>query len=122
MSIERILLVVKSIKIDTVCLESDVISVIKEKLVENGIEYRSEVKVASRCRVDILTSDGIVIEVKKGKPNSKAVSSQIKRYAESDMVKAIILVSERGLVSHIMEANGKKVEYVSLSSNWGLTV
>lgn len=112
----------KTIKTGIVSLESDVVSLIEEKLTDAKIGYSREVVVSKRCRVDLLTDDGIAIEVKKGKPNSNSVSRQIQRYAESEKVNAVILVSERGLFSHLTEANGKPVGYISLSSNWGIAL
>lgn len=122
MSVDGILSIVKSIMIGVIRLESEVVSEIQKKLDAAGIVYSKEAVLAPRCRVDLLTEDGIAIEVKKGKPNSNSVAAQVRRYAKSEKVSALILVSERGLVHHINEANGKRVEYVSLSANWGLTV
>lgn len=112
----------KTIKTGIVSLESDVVFLIEEKLTEAKIRYSKEVVIAKRCRVDFLTEDGIAIEVKKGKPNSNSVSRQIQRYAESEKVNAVILVSERGLFNHLTEANGKPVGYISLSLNWGIAL
>jgi len=122
MSVENILSILKTIKIGIVLLESDVTSEIEAKLIEHGIKYSREVKLGKHCRVDILIDGGIAIEIKKGKPNSKLVANQLIRYSESEKVSSIVLVSERGLFSHIKEANGKRVYYVSLSSNWGVSL
>jgi hypothetical protein len=122
MSVENILSILKTIKTGVVSLESEVVFLIEEKFKEFGIKYSKEVFLSKGCRVDFLTEDGIAIEVKKGKPNTRSVSMQIQRYASSDKVTAVILVSERGLFSHITEANGKSVGYVSLSSNWGIAL
>lgn len=118
----KIIGVLKTIRIGVVRLESDVVSEIESKFKNAGIEYKTEVKIDQRSRVDILTENGIAIEVKKGKPNTRLVSLQIKKYAESEKVRAIILVSERGLCKHLTESSGKPVEYVSLASNWGVAL
>lgn len=122
MSVENILSILKTIKTGIVSLESEVVFLIEEKFKEFGIKYSKEVFLSKGCRVDLLTEDGIAIEVKKGKPNTRSVSMQIQRYASSDKVTAVVLVSERGLFSHITEANGKPIGYVSLSSNWGVAL
>ena len=112
----------KSIKIDLARTESDIVSLFSCKLEDAGISHEREVRILPRCFVDILTEHGVAIEFKRGKPNTKKVAEQIDRYSKSDMVKAIVLVTERGLRNHIIEANGKRVEYVALSVNWGITV
>jgi hypothetical protein len=122
MSVESILSILKSIRIGVVRLESEIVSEVEKRIAEAKISFAREVTVSPGCRVDILAYGGIVIEVKKGKPNARAVAAQIRRYANSDKVNAVILVSERGLVQHLNEANGKPVKYVSLSSNWGMTI
>jgi hypothetical protein len=110
----------KSVRLNPVRLEADVVGAICEALVSRRFGFIREAVIASGCRVDLLVSGGIAIEVKKGKPNTRKVAAQIRRYAASPKVQSIILVSERGLHAHLKEANGKPVRYVSLASNWGL--
>ncbi len=121
-SLDEIVDILSGIKLDPARLESNIVEVAQRVLLEKGIETDREVTVARGSRVDLLSKDGVAIEMKKGKPNTKRVAKQIERYATSEKVKAIILVSERGLVSHLTTANGKPVRYVALSHNWGLTV
>lgn len=113
---------VKGIHLPPARLESDVVDAIREALKSAGVRFRREVVIARRCRVDLLTVGGTAIEVKKGKPNTSDVACQVERYAASGMVKSVVLVSERGLISHVREAHGKPIEYVSLSSNWGIAL
>ncbi|MCP4642598.1 MAG: PD-(D/E)XK nuclease family protein [bacterium] len=101
--------------------EEHVVAEIERELRAAGIVYRREVRIGPRCRVDLLAEGGVAIEVKRGKPNTRRVAEQITRYAECDVVNAVVLVSERGLVAHLDEAAGKPVRYVALSTNWGLT-
>lgn len=119
--LDAVLTVLRGIRLPPVRLESDVVDAIKEGLGRAEISYESEVTVAPRCRVDLLVEGGVAIEVKKGKPNSRTVAAQVRRYASGEDVQAVVLVSERGLVHHITEAEGKPIAYVALSKNWGLT-
>jgi hypothetical protein len=119
--LEKVCRVIERVKVDPVRLEADVVDAISECFAQHGIAFRREVKLSSGCRVDFLVDGGVAIEVKKGKPNASAVSNQLLRYAASCKVKAIVLVSERGLIRHITEAHGKPVRYISLSHNWGIT-
>ena len=119
--VEEILQVIERIKVDPVRLEADVVDTISQCLYQHGITFRREVKISQGCRVDFLVDGGVAIEVKKGKPNASAVSSQLSRYAASSQITAVVLVSERGLIRHITEAHGKPVRYIALSHNWGIT-
>ena len=119
-SMDDVLRAARSVRMDPARIEEDVVSALKEALLGHGIPFDSEVIIAPHCRVDILVSGGIAIEVKKGKPNSRGVAAQVKRYARSPVVNAVVLVTERGLGYHVHEAHGKRVEYVAVSSNWGL--
>jgi hypothetical protein len=121
-TLDDIVKILNSIRVDPVRRESCIVDIAVKALQEKGIKVDREVVVAKGSRVDLLTEDGVAIEMKKGKPNTKSVAKQLQRYAGSDKIEAIILVSERGLISHLTEANGKPVRYVALSHNWGLTI
>lgn len=112
----------KSIRIDLVEYESQVVAEVKKVLEEHGVGYISERRLGRGCRVDLFTDDGVAIEVKKGKPNTRRVEDQIRRYASFDEVKSVVLVSERGLRHHISEAHGKNIFYVAISKNWGISL
>lgn len=121
-SFGKVVCLAKSIRMDLARSERDIVSLFSSMLTTEGVGHDTEQYVAPRCRVDVLTDDGVVVEFKRGKPNTKKVSEQIERYAKSDMVKAVVLVSERGLHRHLSEVNGKPIEYVALSTNWGVVV
>lgn len=120
MKLDELVELLRGVRVGVIMYESELVSAIKDALISRGIGFAPEVSVAPRCRVDLLVDGGIAIEVKKGKPNTGAVSNQVRRYAASERVSAVILVSERGLVSHLDEANGKPVRYVAISKNWGI--
>ena len=121
-TIDKVVELAKSIKIDLARMESDIVGLFSSRLDDANIPHNREARILSRCFVDILTDDGVAIEFKRGKPNTKKVAEQIERYSKSDMVKSIVLITERGLRNHIIEANGKRVEYVALSVNWGIAI
>ena len=102
--------------------EAAVVAAVEAVLDAAGVSYDREVTVAPGSRVDLLTSGGVAVEVKRGKPNSIKVGMQVTRYADNPNVRAVVLVSERGLVHHVTEAHGKPVRYVALTANWGLSV
>ena len=118
----KVLVAVQGICLPPVRLEMEIVREIRRALGKAHIRFTLEAKIAPRCRVDILTEGGIVIEVKKGKPNTKRVAEQVQRYAAGENVTAVVLVSERGLIDHIDEAHGKPIKYVALSKNWGIAL
>lgn len=122
-NVENILDTIKSIRITKAAMdEKSIVSIIADRLVLKGYMVGREVTLEPGCRVDLVVHPGIAIEVKKGKPNTRNVEKQIRRYAACDSVKVVILVSERGLIHHITEAYGKPIRYVALVHNWGLVV
>lgn len=118
--LDTVLIAVRGIHLPPVRLESEVVDEIEKVLAKADIRFAREMMISPRCRVDILTEDGIAIEVKRGKPNSKMVVAQVQRYAAGEQVTAVVLVSERGLIHHVNEAHGKPIKYVALSKNWGI--
>jgi hypothetical protein len=85
-----------------------------------GIPFETEVKLEQGSRVDFLARGGVVIEVKKGKPNAKQVLTQILRYVESPRVNALILASERSINVDLNRSVGKPVHFITLTKNWGI--
>lgn len=58
------------------------------------VDCRREVRLSGRDRIDLLTACGIGVECKiKGSPSS--IVAQLLRYAESDEVKSLILVTSK---------------------------
>lgn len=103
-------------------LESQIHGAIAAALDKRGIGYEHEHVLGPRARVDFLCAGGIAIEVKKGKPGSKALEAQAARYADFESVTCIFLVVERSVFEAPVEVNGKPVHYIALSKNWGVAV
>lgn len=87
-----------------------------------GIEYSREAKLAPRSRIDFLCIGNIGVEVKKGKPNSKKLAAQARRYLDSGVLDGLILLVERNVYQHDREYLGKPIEYISLSKLWGVAL
>lgn len=96
--------------------EKDLQNQIAEALNAVAIDHQREVIIGARERVDFMVFDGIAVEVKI-KGGKVAIFRQLKRYAESELVKEIILLSSvsMGLPSMI---NGKPAHVVSLGEQW----
>lgn len=96
--------------------EKDLQDQIADALDAAAIDHTREVIIGARERVDFMIPDGIAVEVKI-KGGKLAIFRQLKRYAESEFVKEIILLSSvsMGLPSTI---NGKPAHVVSLGEQW----
>lgn len=65
--------------------------------------------------------DGIVIEVKKQKPNKISLLNQLNKYTKEKKVRAVIVVLEKSMDLPKM-LNGKSIFVISLNANWGLAI
>tara|TARA_B100000700_G_scaffold331722_1_gene467525 strand:- start:9728 stop:10069 length:342 start_codon:yes stop_codon:yes gene_type:complete len=84
---------------------------IEKKLKENNIKYSREYRLSDKDIVDFYI-DNIAFEVKiKGSTNS--IYRQLKRYAEKDNVKAIVLITAKSM-GLPKEIEGKKSYYYKL--------
>lgn len=84
-----------------------------------GLPYEHEKRVAPRCRVDFWI-EGVVVEIKRARPNMVRLEAQVARYADAG-AKGLIIVTERGLGLPLM-IGGVLVRGVALEANWGITV
>lgn len=115
--------VLSGIRLEPRLPESAIQNAIAAALAAAGVAFDREFRLGYRSRIDFLCESGIGIEVKKGKPSRVALERQVRRYAEFDIVKGVIMVVEECIFDHIGEANnGKPVEYVSLAKAWGLAI
>ena len=119
MTAEQVLLALAAIRAPQTRDEYDLHGLAAEALQNADIEFRHEAPLAPRCRIDFLCGS-VGIEIKRGRPDLKAVSGQLRRYAESGKLTAVILLSEKiapGLPGFI---GGIPVYPVSLYKLWGI--
>lgn len=95
--------------------------IIADSLNTYGIAYQHEYKLGSHCRIDFMTSDGVGIEAKKGKPNSRSLQKQLERYAAFDVIRCIILIIETS-IDLPLTINNKPLKVVSLYKQWGIAL
>lgn len=119
MPFEEVLTAVSRIRAPLSQAEQDLHSQVADALEAARIPFAHEVTVAPRCRIDFLAK-GIGIEIKRSKPNRRAMLAQATRYLASPRVEALLVISERGpdLPSLIL---GKPCRVVSLAALWGIT-
>ncbi len=100
--------------------EYDLHRLVMDALAAAGISVQHEVKLAPRCRIDLMCGD-IGIEVKRGKPEPKRIVQQLSRYADCEQVAGLILVTER-TVAVPRTICGKPVRVVCLNRLWGIAL
>lgn len=83
---------------------------------EEGVSFEAEVVLAPSDRIDFLIGR-VGVEVKIGHPR-RAILRQLERYARSDRVDAILLVSSAPFPSAGFALNRKRVQVVNLSTGW----
>ncbi len=120
MTAEEVLQALAAIRAPQTQDEYDLHGMVAEALENAGIPFRHEAPLAPRCRVDFLCGE-IGIEIKRGRPERIPVEHQLRRYAQSGKLAALILVSERSRpVPGFVE--GIPLYAVSLQKLWGVAV
>ncbi len=100
--------------------EADLHRLVANRLTECGFAYRHEARIAGGCRIDYLVGD-VGVEIKKGKPRPAELTRQLARYAQSECVRSLIVLSWQS-VTLPERLNGKPVRAVSLSQLWGVSL
>lgn len=85
-----------------------------------GLSPAHEVRIAPRRRIDFVCED-VGIEIKRGKPAPSRLYEQVKAYAQSEAISALIVLVERN-VTLPPSLCGKKVFVVSLNRLWGIAL
>ncbi len=123
MIIQNVINVISKLRIAVMPDEYLLQQKIAEILKAGNINFSKEYYLGKGSRVDFMTNDRIVIEVKKGKPNRTMLISQINRYAEYDDVDGIIIVVETSIRDPItVTNNGKPCKIIGLRKLWGIAL
>lgn len=100
--------------------EADLHRMIGAQLAACGFSFRHEAFLAPGCRIDYLVGD-VGLEIKKGKPRAALVEQQLRRYAQSEGVASLIVVSWQS-VRLPRSIAGKPVYGLALSQLWGVSL
>lgn len=84
---------------------------------KEGLQFDREVSLSGEDRIDFLVCGKIGIEVKIGHPK-RQILRQLERYACSDKVETLILVSSAAFPRRGFDLNGKKTLICNLSMGW----
>ena len=100
--------------------EYDIHRQIEQALRQADIDYIHECAIAPRCRIDFLVGR-IGLEVKKQRPQKQTLLRQLKRYAASDALDAIIVICPQS-ISLPEKILGKSVRMFPLQPLWGVAL
>lgn len=120
-TVEEVLTALSLIRINLVVDEYRLHDIISQSLNRSGIFFEKEYRLGPRNRIDYLINGGVGVEVKKGKPYSRQVIEQLKRYTVFPEITAIILVVERNL-DIPKQINGKMCCSFGLNKLWGIAL
>ena len=100
--------------------EYDLHRLVMDALDAAGIPWEHEVKLAPRCRIDLMCGS-VGIEVKRGKVDRARLLTQLRKYADCEQVQGLILVTEKTVaLPHTIY--GKPVRLVCLNRLWGIAL
>jgi hypothetical protein len=118
--LQNILSALYTIRLNAIVEEFEIHDSIIEAFKEKNICFQHEHKLGKGRRVDFFC-DGIVIEVKKLRPQKDRLLKQIQRYLDVPGVTAVIIVLQKSINIKKM-IQGKPVYIVSLNRNWGVAI
>ena len=100
--------------------EYDLHRLVMDALDAASIPWVHEVKLAPRCRIDLMCS-GVGIEIKRGKVERARILAQLQKYAACEQVEGLILVTEKTVpLPHTI--GGKPVRLICLNRLWGIAL
>ncbi len=100
--------------------EADIHAMVGACLTAHGLAYTHEARLGAGCRIDYLVGD-VGVEIKKGKPNAKLLQGQLARYAGSQLVSTLVVVSWQS-VAVPARISGKPVHMLALGALWGVSL
>ena len=100
--------------------EADLHAMVEQKWLEKGWTYQHEAVLAPGARIDFLVED-VGVEIKKGKPVSRTLIAQLTKYAQSEKIHTLIVISQQNV--RLPEAVlGKPVFLLPLHRLWGVAL
>jgi len=119
-NLKNILSVLHTIRLTAIIEEKDIHAAIIKEFQKNNICFQHEHKIGKGRRVDFFCN-GVVIEVKKLRPQKDRLIKQINRYLEIPGVTAVIIVLQKS-IDLKKTMRDKSVYIISLNRNWGIAI
>lgn len=118
--LDAVLEAISRIRCGPACAEEELHAQALRALADAGLEPRHEVRLAPRCRIDVMCG-GIGVEIKKSRPQRGALVRQLSRYAACEQVQQLVVIAPRG-VDLPRSIGGKRVTMVGLERLWGISL
>ena len=119
--LDEVIRVLGTLRAPQAAQEAELQQAVEACLNEHGISFTREAVLGPRARIDFLTEGGIGIELKKGRPESRGLRSQLERYAASEAVQALVVLTQKS-ASVPARVKGKVCVQISLNRLWGVAL
>ena len=117
---ERIIAALRELRSPFALYEQDIHQAVARRLTDAGLPFLHEKHLAPGCRIDFWC-EGVGIEIKKGKPRPAALLEQLRRYAVSDEIAALVVLTQRS-VRLPASVCGKPLVQITLNQLWGVAL
>lgn len=117
---ERIIAALRELRSPFALYEQDIHQAVARRLTDAGLPFLHEKSLAPGCRIDFWC-DGVGIEIKKGKPRPAALLEQLRRYAVSEEIAALVVLTQRS-VRLPASVCGKPLVQLTLNQLWGVAL
>lgn len=117
---ERIIAALRELRSPFALYEKDIHQAVARRLTDAGLPFLHEKPLTPGCRIDFWC-EGVGIEIKKGKPRPAALLEQLRRYAVSDEIAALVVLTQRS-VRLPASVCGKPLVQITLNQLWGVAL
>lgn len=117
---ERIIAALRELRSPFALYEQDIHQAVARRLTDEGLPFLHEKPLTPGCRIDFWC-EGVGIEIKKGKPRPAALLEQLRRYAVSDEIAALVVLTQRS-VRLPASVCGKPLVQITLNQLWGVAL
>ena len=108
---ERIIAALRELRSPFALYEQDIHQAVTRRLTEAGLPFTHEKNLAPGCRIDF----------KKGKPKPSALLEQLRRYAVSEEIGTLVVLTQRS-VRLPTAVCGKPLVQITLNQLWGVAL
>lgn len=116
----KVLEAIYSIKIGFMPQEEQIHDVVSETLRSKNIAFLYEYRLSPSARIDFISGD-IGIEVKKSTVKNNQLIKQLEKYAQSDEISKIIVITTKSVCIND-KINNKEIIVVNLNKNWSISL
>ena len=117
---ERIIAALRELRSPFALYEQDIHQAVARRLTDAGLPFLHEKPLTPGCRI-AFWCEGVGIEIKKGKPRPAALLEQLRRYAVSDEIAALVVLTQRS-VRLPASVCGKPLVQITLNQLWGVAL